>query len=190
MFGKYYRPLSSLERGELTKDLLRLIQKVLDESEDAKEVNAHELINYYQPQDRLERNRVWKAIKYLEEQERIQLTRKNNSHFLYITEEGEMKLEEDEVWELRVKKPRQWDKRWRLVMFDVPTSLSKNRVLFRQRLETLGFKQYQMSVFVYPYDCKGEVLHIAEWCGIRTFVRYVVVADLDDEQRFIDMFNL
>jgi CRISPR-associated endonuclease Cas2 len=187
---KQQKPLGNVERGSLSRELLRLIHTILESEQDRKDVSAQSVIEYYNPQDRFERNRVWKAIKYLEEQNRINMRRVDDRYFLEVTEEGELKIEEEEVWELTIRKPKKWDGKWRIVMFDVPMSLSKNRVLFKQKLQQLGFIQYQMSVFVYPFDCREEVEHVATWCGILNYVKFIVADDLSDSEILARHFNV
>lgn len=187
---KGFKPLGTVERGNLSRDLLLLIHRILQQEEVEQEITAQDIISYYNPQDRFERNRVWKALKYLEEQNRIQLRRVDDSYFLEVTEAGELKIEEEEVWELRIRKPKRWDGKWRIVMFDVPMSLSKNRVLFKQKLEQLGFIQYQMSVFVFPFDCRGEVEQVATWCGVGKYIKYIVADEITDEDVLMHHFSI
>ena len=53
-----------------------------------------------------------------------------------------------------------WDKKWRLVIFDIPKELHAQRVRFSEKLKTMGFFTLQKSVFIYPYDCYAEISEI------------------------------
>lgn len=44
-----------------------------------------------------------------------------------------------------------WDKRWRIVMFDIPEKHKSTRDYISFHLKRIGFKQLQRSVFVYPH---------------------------------------
>ena len=54
-------------------------------------------------------------------------------------------------------KSTRWDKKWRIVIFDIPQELHKNRNYFRNKLKYLGFYMLQKSVFVIPYPCEEEL---------------------------------
>lgn len=54
-----------------------------------------------------------------------------------------------------------WDKKWRIIMFDIPAEMDKERQRFRQRIKTLDCYMLQKSVFVFPYPCEEE---ISIWC--------------------------
>ena len=58
---------------------------------------------------------------------------------------------------LAPKKPRRWDGKWRILIFDIPERRRKAREQTRRTLSTLGFKRLQDSVWVYPYDCEDLI---------------------------------
>jgi len=51
-------------------------------------------------------------------------------------------------------KKEDWDKKWRMVVFDIPNSHRKGRDVLRYRLQKAGFSEVQESTFVYPFDCE------------------------------------
>lgn len=56
---------------------------------------------------------------------------------------------------LSEKENQPWDRRWRLVIFDIPESKRKLRDQFRNFLRQLGFGQLKSSVWLSPWN-KGE----------------------------------
>ncbi len=54
-----------------------------------------------------------------------------------------------------------WDKKWRIILFDIPVEMEKERQIFRKRLKRIGCHMIQKSVFVFPYPCEEE---IGDWC--------------------------
>lgn len=83
-----------------------------------------------------------------------------------------------------------WDKKWRIVIFDIPEKLKKVRETFRFQLKRLGFKELQRSVFVLPFECKNEIEYIIEFYNIRRFVRYIEAHHIDNELDIKHKFNL
>ena len=83
-----------------------------------------------------------------------------------------------------------WDKKWRVVMFDVPEKLKKIRETLRYQLKKLGFLELQRSVFVLPYECGNEVEYIIEFYNIRKYVRMLMVDKIDNEVDLKRKFSL
>lgn len=96
---------------------------------------------------------------------------------LNITEQGrqrELKARLDGLW---IKKPAKWDKKWRLVMFDIPEGRRKSRSNLSQKLKQLDFYQLQKSVWIYPYPCHKEIQLIKEAFTIPD--NCIVLADIE-----------
>src|ERR1043166_266714 len=51
---------------------------------------------------------------------------------------------------------RQWDGRWRLVLFDVPTAQNTHRARLRRHLRDKGFGYLQNSVWITPDSLEAE----------------------------------
>ena len=83
-----------------------------------------------------------------------------------------------------------WDKKWRVVMFDIPEKLKKIRETLRYQLKRLGFLELQKSVFVLPYECEHELEYITEFYNIRKYVRVILADKIDNELDFKNKFSL
>ena len=175
-------------RGSLTKELLRIVHNVSSQKEVVPSTN--QLIDFFNPEGRDARNRIWKTIKYLEEKNRIHIEHRGEEQYVYLTAEGRIKLNEDAIWDMVVHKPRAWDQKWRLVMFDLPADNDRHRHSFRVKLEDLGFRLYQRSVFIFPYECHDEIHAIAKWYGINEHIRYIVATEVHDTRHFAKLFDL
>ena len=62
------------------------------------------------------------------------------------------------------------DKKWRVVLFDIPQEHNKSRNKLRARLKLWGFFMLQESVFVAPYKCEEEIAEICERLSISDYV--------------------
>ncbi len=177
-------------RGELGKHILRLIDAGVRVDSEVVPPNVSQLLAYFNPQGRDERNRIWKALKYLEDRGRIRFENRGNIQYLHLTTEGKVELREILLWEMSITRPRRWDGKWRLVMFDFPVSHEAVRRLFKAKLEDFGFKVYQKSVFVYPHECRDEVAALILWCDAATYVRFIVADTIDDAETYMRLFDL
>lgn len=74
-----------------------------------------------------------------------------------ITQAGKKKVKEWDIENMKIEKPVRWDKRWRVVTFDIREDKKKARDALRYMLKRLGFYRLQRSVFVHAYPCRAEI---------------------------------
>jgi DNA-binding transcriptional regulator PaaX len=98
-----------------------------------------------------------------------------------LTEKGKKKVIEMNEENMIIKRPAFWDKKWRLIIFDIPESEKSARNALRQKLKDLGFYQIQKSVFVYPHHCLEEIEFLVELFKIRPYVRYVEALNITND---------
>lgn len=63
-----------------------------------------------------------------------------------------------------------WDKKWRLVIYDIPEKKKSARDCLRKYLIDLGFGRVQDSCWVSPYDFSSEVYFFSLENGIKDYV--------------------
>ncbi len=177
-------------RGELTTSILRAVDEITSKSALAGTLEVREVINFFHPENRHQRNQIWKAIKYLESRDRLKVLDDGLNTSVMLTRNGRTQLHEDSIQTLEIRRPSRWDKKWRLVMFDLPMRHGNVRQAFRHKLQDFGFKMYQKSVFIYPYECLEEVNTVAHWYGVKEYVRYIVASEIHDIRKFVVAFDL
>lgn len=109
---------------------------------------------------------------------------------LVLSEGGKKKVLGFHLHEMKIKKPRAWDRKWRVVIFDVPERHKKVRDTLRLHLKQLGFLELQKSVFVHPYPCGEEIEFLIEFFEMRLYVRQLTAHWIDNEQHLRIKFNL
>jgi len=65
----------------------------------------------------------------------------------------------EKIFTIKMKlteKKQRPDKKWQMVLFDIPEKKRRQRNLFRRNLQYLGYKKLQRSIWVCPYDVKEE----------------------------------
>lgn len=100
---------------------------------------------------------------------------------LVLSKEGKQVALTFNIENMSISIPRNWDNKWRIVMFDIPEKLKKIRESLRINLRGLGFIELQKSVFVYPYYCTKEIEYVVEFYNIRRHVRFIVADNIDNE---------
>jgi DNA-binding transcriptional regulator PaaX len=107
-----------------------------------------------------------------------------------LTRRGKKRLIRFRADDLRLHRPSSWDQKWRMVIFDIPSAHKTARDLLRGRLKQLGFVQVQDSAWVTPYPSYREVQFVVELYGLRSFVRFLVVKEIDRDQDLRTHFGL
>ncbi|OGF64153.1 hypothetical protein A2661_00195 [Candidatus Giovannonibacteria bacterium RIFCSPHIGHO2_01_FULL_45_24] len=79
---------------------------------------------------------------------------------------------------LEIKSPAKWDKKWRVVIFDIPEKFKKSRYALWNQLKNLGFYPLQRSVWVHPFPCEHEIKFLCDIFNIHPFVEIFTTNDL------------
>lgn len=87
-------------------------------------------------------------------------------------------------------KPRRWDGRWRVLIFDVPEYRKGIRDKIRRTLMHIGFVRLQDSVWVYPYDCEDIIVLLKADFKIGKDVLYMIVDELEGDSSLRKEFHL
>lgn len=77
------------------------------------------------------------------------------------------------------RSPSRWDRRWRMVIFDVPEQRRVTRDHLRRLLVSYGFKKLQASVWTSPYAVPKEFNQKLWDLGIKNHVLYLLVSEID-----------
>lgn len=86
--------------------------------------------------------------------------------------------------------PEPWDKKWRLVFFDIPEQKKKFRDAFRYQLRKAGLVEFQRSGFIFPFPCFREVEELARQLNLAEHVTFVTAETLSNEFHFKNFFGL
>ena len=109
---------------------------------------------------------------------------------LELTDEGKKRVLRYHPSKMKIKKPIKWDGLWRLVIFDIPESMKRERMTLAGMLRRLDFYPLQRSVFIFPYECKNEIDFIVEMFNLRQYVRFLIVKDIDNGLDLRNRFDL
>ena len=115
---------------------------------------------------------VWRNLKtgYIEK-----IIRDNQPYFR-LTSSGKNKLTRD--FPFLGFQNKGWDKKWRLVVFDVEETNKQARERFRNKLKELGFGMLQESVFISPYDIAKDFTEFIDVQGLNESAYLLVVSTI------------
>ena len=92
--------------------------------------------------------------------------------------------------EVRARLVRRWDKRWRVVIFDIPERRKNVRVRLRAMLHACGFLRLQHSVWVFPHDCEDVVALIKAELHVGKDILYIIVESIEYDVALRKHFGL
>lgn len=118
------------------------------------------------------------------------LLAKDANGFLRITQKGKRELVRMEALQMAQKKPRRWDERWRLLIFDVPERRRTVRANIRTALTRVGFLRLQDSVWIYPYECEDFIALLKADLRIGRDVLYMIVDEIEGDSWIRKEFGL
>lgn len=109
-----------------------------------------------------------------------------------LSHEGQKRILKYKLEDMVVDKSAEWDRLWRIVIYDIPKSKKKASDAFRIKLRTLGFHQLQKSVWVLPYECIDEIEFLCQVFEINMdqHVYYFKTRDIPQEKEIKKRFNL
>ena len=149
------------------------------------------LIKWRKNWGKFDRQRIREAINRLNQKRLIELTQKGDNLYIEITENGKKLIKNFDYDNIELPSYKKWDKKWRLVIFDIPEKKKKERRAFSVKLKDLGFYPLQESVFIYPYDCRNEIDFVCSFLSVDRYVNYCVVDTLDKKEGDLrKFFNL
>lgn len=109
---------------------------------------------------------------------------------LRLTPRGERELRAHSLVEFGKKKPHKWDKKWRVLIFDIPEKRKGLRQKVRNSLHSIGFVRLQDSVWVYPYDCEDLITLLKADFRVGDDMLYMIVDVIERDEDIRKHFNL
>lgn len=91
---------------------------------------------------------------------------------------------------IRIQKPKRWDGRWRVVIFDVWERRRSVRDRLRRLLVATGFVKLQDSVWVYPYDCEELITFVKHDLRLGSGMLYLIAEGIEGDRRLRQHFKL
>lgn len=137
--------------------------------------------------DRREKERqIRRALTYMKSR---QLITEDYQHGLQLTKKAKLRMAKTEFDQISIASPRQWDKKWRLVFFDIPEPKKSQRDAFAARLRREGMQVLQRSVFVHPFPCRQQVEQIAAHYEVGKYVSYIEASYIENQAVLVKRFS-
>jgi CRISPR/Cas system-associated endoribonuclease Cas2 len=121
----------------------------------------------------------------------VRFLTKNGKKYIEITDAGRRALALEEARAAKLAGTRRrWDKRYRMVIFDIPERRRGTRERLRRTMRECGFLQIQKSVWLSPYDCEELVALIKAELRIGRDALYVIADSIENDEWIKEHFGL
>jgi len=121
----------------------------------------------------------------------VQWVAQNGKKYLEITESGRRALD---LFMARTtapaRKKQQWDRRYRMVIFDIPERRRAVRERLRMLMNEFGFLRLQDSIWISPYDCEELVALVKAELKVGKDILYVIADSIENDVWIRKHFNL
>jgi len=122
------------------------------------------------------RKKVYNAFEHLRRRGLIKAEWRNKQAYVFLTAKGKILAGKYQINDLRIEKPRKWDRLWRILIFDIKEKQKAKREALRGKLKQMGLYQLQKSVWVCPYNFFGEIKLLREFFGLNNGEMKIITA--------------
>lgn len=137
------------------------------------------------------KKRVYDVFSYLRKNGYVCVENYNHQVRVMLTADGKKMVGAMQLNDLKIKHPRKWDRKWRILSFDINEKKKIHRNAVRTKLAELGFQKLHKSVWIHAFDCQAEVEMIRDFFGLTEDDICLIIAEkIDGEKRFKESFNL
>lgn len=110
--------------------------------------------------------------------------------YLRLTQKGEILARRVGGGNFKLRKLKKWDKKWRVLIFDIKEEKRNLREKIRRTLVSLGFLKLQDSVWIYPYPCEDVVNLLKTDFKTGRELLYMIVEQLEYDKPVREYFGL
>ncbi len=108
-----------------------------------------------------------------------------------LTKEGKKLAGKYQIDDIKIIKPKKWDRKWRILIFDIPDKYKIKREALRGKLKELNLYQLQKSVWVCPYSFEREVEILRNFFAFtKNEMKIIIASSIQDDIEIRKFFKL
>lgn len=149
------------------------------------------IIRRYEKWKKYPKHRISDTFYRLKRQGLIDIKTINRQIYISLTNEGRKKAGIFQIDQLKITRPKLWDGKWRILIFDISQKKKFSREALRGKLKELKFVMIQKSVWVHPFECRAEVELLQDFFGLtKNEVRLIISENIGDDGDLRQKFDL
>ncbi len=145
-------------------------------------------------EDRVRRGKLQNSFQYALRNGYVRKRIAKDSIRIELTPRGRaraLSIREKRVLSSPINRPRVWDKKWRLILFDIPSEERTKRNAFRSFVQQSGAVMLQKSVWLFPFDCSERIALLRNIFNLpEDELRLVIVESIGEDKKFRTHFRL
>ncbi len=123
----------------------------------------------------VKKSELAQVVKRLREKGFVEFT-DDKELILRLTDSGKDRA----LWAKMRTGDKKWDRRWRLVIWDIPEKRRQARDLLRFKLKQLGFRKWQQSIWASKINCTKLLRDFIKQAGIEDWVMVIESDNIGD----------
>ncbi|PIP27294.1 MAG: hypothetical protein COX30_02650 [Candidatus Moranbacteria bacterium CG23_combo_of_CG06-09_8_20_14_all_39_10] len=132
-----------------------------------------------------------RSFYYLKSQDMIRTENRGGQIFISLTSEGKKKAGKHQIDDLIIKPAKKWDKKWRVLIFDIKEKHKIKRESLRGKIKELGLYQLQESVWVCPYEFQKEMEILRAFFQLKNDEMKVITAsEIENDEKIKAFFRI
>lgn len=138
-----------------------------------------------------DKQKVNNAFQYLKKSGLIKIEKDGFDTRIFLTEKGKKRAGKYQINDLKIEIPKKWDRKWRIIIFDIPDISKTVRNIFRTKLKEFNFYSLQKSVWVYPYECRKEIEVLRDFLGANNNqIQFILAEEIEHEEKLKKVFRI
>lgn len=133
--------------------------------------------------------RLKQVLKRMQQKKLVEIVEENGIPIVKISDEGRKQLLKFNLEQMKLNE-KDWDGKWRIVIYDIFSGKRQERELFRKTLQRLKFLKLQRSVYLTPYKCYDEIEYLRQVCNVGNEVLICTVSGIENVQAYKEYFGL
>jgi len=127
----------------------------------------------------LSREQFTKLIYHLKRNNYIRVKNLEGKKAVMITKKGVDKVLKNSFKFENQEKIKRKDGKWIMVIFDIPKKDESRRGILRSILQNLGYKMFQKSVWITPYDVSEKTEQFLQFHFLDKYVKIFLIEKID-----------
>ena len=152
--------------------------------------NALQMLNFFGFDKKIKDNKIRSINNSRERLIKKGLIEYSKNGLLSLTPLGQKVLNKFENRNFDIIRPKKWDRKWRVLIFDIKENKKQIRDNIRNILSLIGFVKLQNSVWVYPYDCEDLINILKADFGMGGELLYIIADKIENDKPLLSNFDL
>ncbi len=115
----------------------------------------------------------------------------NGQLHIRLTAEGRKEAAKYRINDLKINCSKQWDRKWRIIIFNLSQKEKSKKQAFLRKIKELGFHDLQKNVWIMPFACGKEIKVLREFFNLDVKdLRIIETKDLEQDKIFKNIFKL